>query len=452
MKVKVISKFDLEKIKLIKFCDGNKNFDLICRNNNLFNEIKLEEFYDIKYDGRNLSFAKITSFLEYNKIINKNIKYNEHFVLKHEHLNLLQKRFETFFNVVLTNLIEGRNIFIKHDNDCDGFSSGVQFEIVLNSLKKKYDESNSQKITRSLMMDPYYTIEDAFFDVSKNNRFCNPLVLVLDHGSSEQDLLAIKYLKQFNCIIGVIDHHCFIGENEVDKIVDCHINPYLEGGDSSLCTGVLTYELIKKMGYNKLDHVPAIPAMADKCPAEIINFYNTFGDDLEIYSKGVDYFTYLTRSNTNSIFFNDFFIKPKKYLTIFKMVLDEQNKKKLFVKEKLKSYIKEEEFNNFNFVYLNTLNIMPKKLGFGASKIASLIRDEMTSKKSIVVCKGANGFTFRVSEEINFSINEFFEQIKLKFPNGFFMGGGHPKAGTYSFSENFEDDILNELRKQLKSI
>ena len=46
MKVKVISKFDLEKIKLIKFCDGNKNFDLICRNNNLFNEqfVSIQQF------------------------------------------------------------------------------------------------------------------------------------------------------------------------------------------------------------------------------------------------------------------------------------------------------------------------------------------------------------------------------------------------------------------------
>ena len=140
---------------------------------------------------------------------------------------------------------------------------------------------------RSPSKAPFYELEDVVKDLSfaledrERHGQKLPLIVLLDNGSTEEDIVALMQAKIYDVEIVVIDHH-YPGEllsvNEVDgeiydasvavdEYVDVHVNPYLVGGDSQLTAGALAVEvahIVNPKVEELIKHLPAIAALGDR--------------------------------------------------------------------------------------------------------------------------------------------------------------------------------------------
>ena len=107
-----------------------------------------------------------------------------------------------------------------------------------------------------------------------------PLLVLLDNGSTEEDVAALRHSKVYGIESVVVDHH-YPGEVEngralIDDYVDIHVNPYLVGGDSQLTAGALAVELAGMINpdvRDKIRHFPGIAAVGDHAECMEVDQY-----------------------------------------------------------------------------------------------------------------------------------------------------------------------------------
>ncbi len=71
-----------------------------------------------------------------------------------------------------------------------------------------------------------------------------PLLLMLDNGSTEEDVPAYANLAHYDIPILVVDHH-HPDPEAVDPYIDGHVNPYLYDEDYRITTGMMCVELAR---------------------------------------------------------------------------------------------------------------------------------------------------------------------------------------------------------------
>lgn len=186
-------------------------------------------------------------------------------------------------------ILDGRSILLRHHNDADGICSGVAMEKAIVPLVEQVNPSNDAQyyyFKRSPSKAPFYELEDVVKDLSfaledkERHGQKLPLIVLLDNGSTEEDIVALMQAKIYDVEVVVIDHHSpgdLITKEEkdgeivggtvaVDEYVDTHVNPYLVGGDSQLTAGALATEvahIINPEIKDLIKHLPAIAALGD---------------------------------------------------------------------------------------------------------------------------------------------------------------------------------------------
>src|SRR3989344_1503158 len=193
------------------------------------------------------------------------------FLVEDQILEKLKDRFIKAATEVRLAIIQNRPIIIRHHNDTDGYSSGYALErAILPLIVKQHNSVKSawEFYTRSPISAPMYEIEDSIRDtahsLSRAAKFSNkmPLVLIVDTGSGEKDLLGIQQGKVHGIDFIVVDHHAF-DKDMISKEVMVHINPFLVGEDGAkFSAGMLCTELARFINQNPELNVTQIPAMA----------------------------------------------------------------------------------------------------------------------------------------------------------------------------------------------
>ena len=186
-------------------------------------------------------------------------------------------------------ILDGRSILVRHHADADGICAGVAIEKAVVPLLKEANNNSDAEwhyFKRAPSKAPFYEIEDvvkdlsfALEDVERHGQKL-PLIVLLDNGSTEEDMLALMKVKIYDIEVVVVDHH-FPGEVvdgtvAVDEYVDVHVNPYLVGGDSQITAGALAVEVAKMINpevTERLMHLPGIAAVGDHAGSEEANKY-----------------------------------------------------------------------------------------------------------------------------------------------------------------------------------
>ncbi len=102
-----------------------------------------------------------------------------------------------------------------------------------------------------------------------------PFLLMLDNGSTEEDVPAYENLAHYDVPIAVVDHH-HPDPEAVDPLLDAHVNPYLHDEDYRITTGMLCVELARMIDpdlTDDLQHVPAVAGLSDRSEAEAMRDY-----------------------------------------------------------------------------------------------------------------------------------------------------------------------------------
>lgn len=384
-------------------------------------------------------------------------------------------------------IIKGDSILLRHHADADGITAGIAMEKAILPLIEENNPGKDAKwhyFKRSPSKAPFYEVEDFIKDVSfaledfERHGQKLPLIILLDNGSTEEDLLSLIQASIYDIDVVVIDHH-FPGEVKdgrvlVDEYIQGHVNPYLVGGDSQITAGALSVEVAKMVNPDIIDdikHLPGIAAIGDHVDSEEAEEYIRIASDMgytrekqSIIADCVDFEAYYLRfMNGRGIMDTILNLdhKDKHEALVETLYREYQNKVKLQLdaaKPHLKTSVLE------NGIILNTIDITKYTHKFtfpAAGKTCGFLHDSVVSQKSegdsiVTLAKGSDFTVMRATNPSNevygFSVNTLIDILSERIPEAGVDGGGHECAGTVKFLEGLSDKVLSLLVEEITKL
>ena len=419
------------------------------------------------------------------------------FLVKSDVLNRLKPKMREAARKIRRAVLDGRTILLRHHNDADGICAGVAMEKALIPLIEYVNPSNDAQyyyFKRSPSKAPFYELEDVVKDLSfaledqERHGQKLPLIVLLDNGSTEEDIVALMQAKIYDIEVVVIDHHSpgellttDIQDGEilgatvaVDEYVDTHVNPYLVGGDSQLTAGALATEvahIINPAVTDVIKHLPAVAALGDHAECGEVYQYLELAaekgftkEHLAQIAECVDFEAYFLRfMNGRGIMDTILGVDNlDKHDKMIDALYKEYQKR---VDTQLKAALPNIQKTQFeNGIYFNMIDVekYAHKFTFPApGKTCGFVHDrvikELGEDKPIVTLGHGPDFgvfraTDAVNEQYGFNVNEIVSILTEKVPSAGIDGGGHECAGSIKFIEGLGENVLSGVIAEIKSM
>ena len=319
---------------------------------------------------------------------------------------------------------------------------------------------------RSPSRAPFYEIADVFRDAVLTKRIIEshgqkkPLVIVLDNGSTPEDILGIRTIKSLGFEVVVVDHHNpVIIENKKTAVcpyVPLHLNPYIEGLDSKTCAGMLAYELAR-MIYEKYDSpmLPAIAGISDHCEIqETEDYIKKSGKSrkfLESIGVAIDFISYNLKFDGGRGLFEQVLVNEE-----FVTIINEEVKKG--VETQLQSTLPYLRTQDIDGIVFSTIDLEKYTVRFkypAPGKVLSLIHDTVHAQNETKPCITfgylADMVIVRATEPV-LPVDKIIKKLKKDIPHANVDGGGHECAGAIKFVSAHLTEILENIKEQVKSL
>lgn len=373
-------------------------------------------------------------------------------------------------------VIQGRPVIIRHHNDADGYSAGFALErAILPLIEKQHSTSPKaawEYYTRSPCNAPMYEIDDSIRDtahsLSNEAKFSNkmPLVVIVDTGSGEEDLLGIRQGRIHGQDFIVIDHHQF-EKDVISAETLVNINPWLVGeSGAEFSAGMLCVELARLInkGVENITQIPAMAGMADRIDNEkILKDYLNLAEK-EGYTESllrdiamvIDFVSSKLRFMEAREYIEVLFGEPrKKQKELVSLLAPYIKKKESQGLEVAKSVVKCELINGVSVQLIGMEENFPRGFYPKTGKIAGLIHDYKQTSEDLtkVVTLGylPDAVTMRATDDANFSVQELIIFLNKKSPKAFVEGGGHKNAGSIRFIPSKQKEILELIKEYIKN-
>jgi archaea-specific RecJ-like exonuclease len=373
----------------------------------------------------------------------------------------------------IKNAIETKTpIIISHHGDCDGYCGALLIEKpILKLLKERQPDLKfiNNYYTRNASKTPYYDIGDATKDISSwksnSSRTDNkdPLIIILDNGSTEEDILAIKKVQLFGAEVVVVDHHDPGTLDECNKsgvcnLVSEHANPYLVGLNKEFSTSMLALKLAHLIS-PKIAHdifTATLGGVADKCKGDAIEEF------IKQSGKSKDYFRKLGKLVSLEIFFTKYAYGE---LPLFHLLSSDSNKRDELmqlsqtqldlwdseIKTMLAHYAIDTEWGKFAITVIDGEKLTLWNDYFSIGKLTSISHgikeDTFPERKQITLTTSDSMIVYRVNQnEKLFDGNKLVSFLKEKLPHARISGGGHDVAGSIKFVPASKQQILEQIK------
>lgn len=455
---------------------------------------QIESSSMVKLDSE--STAKLNKLID--DALNRKAQPQEvDFLVKSDVLNRLRPKMYEAAQRIRRAILEGRTILLRHHNDADGIVSGVAIEKAIVPLIQKHNPSNDAEyyyFKRSPSKAPFYELEDVVKDLSfaledqERHGQKLPLIVLLDNGSTEEDIVALMQAKIYDIEVVVIDHHSpgelltkieedgeiYGATVAVDEYVDTHVNPYLVGGDSQLTAGCLATEvahIINPEVEELIKHLPAIAALGDRAECGEVYQYLKLAaqkgftqEHLAKVAECVDFEAYFLRFMNgrgimDTILAVDNFDKHRKMIDAlykeYQKRIDTQLRAAL-------PNIKQTKLDNG--IYFNLLDVekFAHKFTFPApGKTCGFVHDHVINelgpdKPIVTLGHGPDFGVFRATDAVNeqygFNVNEIVTKMIERVPQAGVDGGGHECAGSIKYIEGLGQDVLFKVVEEIQSL
>ncbi len=434
-------------------------------------EISLESF-------KALSINEIREFEKKSstEIIKKSKVNHSSFLIESDSLEVMREKILECASEIKKAIIQSTPIIVRHHSDCDGYCAGVAIErAVLATLKQRQQRNGIadwRSFKRLPSKSPYYDYSDLIRDLSgamqNKDKFGdkNPLIILLDLGSSSQNLLSIKKARIYGCKIIVIDHHDpGIDEknsSEVDEFLDVHLNPHFFGLDSNLTAGMLSSEVANAIN-SKLNVriLPALSGISDKSQGSDFDKYlslaKSFGHSEEylgMLSETIDFETYHIGNMESKSIVDDLFGKDEIddfQRQIVNLVYPELKKLK---EDALSSAIANSNFERLKSYELLTLDLDKAQVRQGypsQGKVIGMLYSNYEDKPNFLGVLGISEdmVIFRLSDLAKSSVPRLLKDLKATCPHAMINGGGHDKAGTIKFLACKRLEIIDFIKGEI---
>ncbi|KZX16540.1 DHH family protein [Methanobrevibacter cuticularis] len=406
---------------------------------------------------------------------------------KSEILDKLQPKMRKAAKTIKKAILDGRTVLLRHHADADGICAGVAMEKAVLPLLREMSPSSDAEwhyFRRSPSKAPFYEMEDVVKDLSfaledlERHGQKLPLIVLLDNGSTEEDVLALMKAKIYDIEIVVIDHH-FPGEVidgivEVDEFVDVHVNPYLVGGDSQITAGALAVEvanIINPEIKDTIKHLPGIAALGDHAQSDEAEQYITIAgekgydrNDLDKIAACVDFEAYYLRfMNGRGIMDTILGVDNlDKHERLVDALFKEYEKKVAIQLKATLPNLKESRLDNGIFFNILDVEKFAHRFTFPApGKTCGFVHDSVVKKYGedkpiLTLSYGPDFGVIRATEAVNkifgFNLNEIVWKLANEIPEAGIDGGGHECAGSLKFVEGLSKKVLNSFLEEVASM
>ncbi|EHP88593.1 DHH family phosphoesterase [Methanotorris formicicus] len=423
------------------------------------------------------------------------------FLVKSEVLEKLRPKMADVAKRIRRAILDGKPIIIRHHADTDGYCGGLALERAILPIIQEFaidEDAQWHFFKRRPSKAPFYELEDVtkdlVFSIEDHLKFGQklPLIILVDNGSTDEDIPAISKAKAYGIEVIVIDHHfpgeVIDGKVEVDEYVDAHVNPYLVGGDSNLTAGVLATEIARMINPNvseSIKHLPGIAVVGDHAKGEEVEEYikialERINELSKKYGKGNSYDREYLEKISLCMDFEAFYLRFMDGKGIVDDILGVNNEEfarherlieilheqaMKMVDRQMKAVlpaIKTTELENG--IILNVLDVekYAHKFTFPApGKTCGFAHDfkvqEFGEDRAIITLAYGPDFgvvraTDAVHEQYDFNLNLIVEQLMDEIPEASLDGGGHECAGSLKFVEGLRERVLNRFIEIIKSM
>ncbi len=363
-------------------------------------------------------------------------------------------------------VFESRPIIIRHHWDADGVCGGVALEKALIDLVEKFHPDPEAKfylIRRRVSRAPFYELEDVVKDLDEALEDVDrhgdkiPLVVLVDNGSGVEDIPAIRQFLVFGADVITIDHH--YPDEEVDRYLLYHVNPYKVGGDSNYTAGILSVEIARMVNPDvDLKLLAGVSVVGDRAEGEVEKYIEIAGlsrEELQDIALAIEFEGFYLR------------FRPSSYIMHEILGFGRKDRQKKLV-EMLSSYAKEAIENQVktamegvkiqelpNGIVLVALDVenYAKKFTFPPpGKLTGEVHDRLKERFERIVTIGYGpDFAVIRSEGVELDIPRLVRELQNEVNAGV-EGGGHLVVGSIKFIPAKRKEVLARLASKIGSL
>lgn len=407
------------------------------------------------------------SKFNFNDVLEKTSKpVEKDFSIKSERLEKMRGRFIEIATRIRKAILENQPIFIRHHADSDGIISGLTLEHACKQLMKKVGVSYEYNLYRSPSRAPFYDTTDVFRDIVFSKRITEshgqkkPLFIVVDNGSTPEDVFAMKTLNSIGFEVIVIDHHNPViikdGKSKVCPYISLHLNPYLFGLDSQTCAGMLCYEVARLISEDYEESaLPAIAGITDRSNIPELDKYiknsKESKEDLTKIGMALDFLAYQLKFDAGKGLYEEVLTNPKLVSIIGSQVSQG-------IENQLKStlpYLRTQDIEGVIFSYIDLEKYTMRFTYPNPGKVIGMIHDTVAEKNENVpvISLGilSEMIIVRATKPV-LPVAKIIERLQKDLPAANIEGGGHECAGAIKFVSAHLTEVLENIKKQVKKI
>ncbi len=371
-------------------------------------------------------------------------------------------------------VLEGRPIRVRHHADGDGMCAAVPVQIALERFiadVHEDDDAPRHLVKRLPAKAPFYEMEDATRDLNfaledraKHGQQL-PLLLMLDNGSTAEDVPAYETLAHYDIPIVAIDHH-HPDPEAVEDLLDAHVNPYLHDEDYRITTGMLCVELAR-MIYpeltDELRHIPAVAGLADRSKADAMDQYLELAAEegydetrLKDVSEALDYAAFWLRYNSGDQLISDLLEvdadDEQRHRDLVSFFADRAREEVDEQLDAAMAHVEHEVLDNDVHLYRIDVENYAHRFTYPApGKTTGEIHDrkiEETGDPVITVGYGPDFAVLR-SDGVRLDIPNMVSELEAEVPGAGVSGGGHLVVGSIKFVSGKREEVIDALVEKM---
>lgn len=367
-------------------------------------------------------------------------------------------------------VLKSQPIVVRHHADADGITAAVAIEMAILPLITEVGGPDAEyhNYRRAPSKAPFYELEDvtkdltyALEDQTRHGQKM-PLIVLMDNGSTEEDVPAMRQAQVYGLEMLVVDHHH--PHKIVDQFLIAHVNPAHQGGDFGLTTGMLATE-IARMIYppveSKIRHFPAVSAVGDRSEAPEAALYiqlveDKYGrEDLKKIALALDYEAFWQRFNDGRGLINDILCLGRldRHRRIVELLCEQANSA---IDEQLRASMGNVKSTRLpNGIIMNVLDVenFAHKFTFPPpGKTSGEVHDRLCKKyagKPVVTIGYGPDFAVLRSKAVKMNIPQMVKELMEEIPNGGVSGGGHLVVGSIKFVGGMRKEVLAKLAEKI---
>lgn len=394
------------------------------------------------------------------------------FFIESEVLDALRPQMRQVAKEIRKAILTARPIILRHHADADGICAAVAIEQAVTALIRESGgdfDAEYFLFKRSPSKAPFYELEDITRDIDfalkDNVRYGQkmPLILLMDNGSTEEDMPSLKIARIYDLPVMVVDHH------HPDEIVDDyligHVNPYHVGGDYGITAGMLGAEIARMINPKVADqirHLPAIAGVGDRSEAQERARYLALvapeysEDDCRDIALALDYEQFWLRFSDGREIIKDILNlsgNPDRHERFVDLLVEEANRAIEEQLEAIMPHVESRILPNGARLFMLDVEIFAHRFTFPPpGKTSGEVHDRLVREhpgEPIVTIGFGPDFAVLRSRGVMMNIPRMVRELHSEIVGGGVSGGGHLVVGSIKFVEGMRDVVIESLIKKI---